>query len=388
MATVNRDDNDLARDPVEHIPGEETRRPLKDKIGLCLSGGGYRAMLFHLGTLWRLNELGLLRELDRISSVSGGSITSAVLGMNWSRLGFDAAGVAQNFEREVVTPVRRLADKTIDRKTILGGIFLPGSIGSKVVKAYRKHVYGDATLQAFPDEPRFILNATSLQSGALWRFSKPYLWDYRVGKIANPNIQLAAAVAASSAFPPVLSPAFFEFNESDFEPGTGNDLQRPPFTTEVYMTDGGVYDNLGLETVWKRYKTVLVSNAGGRMKEDEKPPRAWIRQSIRVLKLIDNQVRSLRIRQLIASYIDGRREGAYWGIRTDIRHYGLPDALDCPIAKTTELANESTRLRAMDSRLQQRLINWGYAVCDAAIRSHYDKTKPKPEGFPYPGTGV
>ena len=63
---------------------------LEEGWALCLSGGGYRAMLFHLGTLWRLNELGYLAKLDRISSVSGGSITSGVLGASWASLDFDA----------------------------------------------------------------------------------------------------------------------------------------------------------------------------------------------------------------------------------------------------------------------------------------------------------
>lgn len=48
-------------------------------IGLALSGGGFRATLFHCGALWRLNDLGVLARLDRISSVSGGSITAGVL---------------------------------------------------------------------------------------------------------------------------------------------------------------------------------------------------------------------------------------------------------------------------------------------------------------------
>ena len=70
--------------------------------------------------------------------------------------------------------------------------------------------------------------------------------------------------SASSAFPPVLSPCELRLNENDFTPNSGDDLQRRPFTTHVFLTDGGVYDNLGLETVWKRYQTVLVSDAGGR----------------------------------------------------------------------------------------------------------------------------
>lgn len=47
-----------------------------DKRLLALSGGGYRAMLFHVGALWRLNELGELGRLTHISSVSGGSIAA------------------------------------------------------------------------------------------------------------------------------------------------------------------------------------------------------------------------------------------------------------------------------------------------------------------------
>ena len=69
--------------PVHEIPGDELRSP-QEGIALCLSVGGYRAMLFHLGALWRLNELGHLSRLARISSVSGGSITAGALAKNWS----------------------------------------------------------------------------------------------------------------------------------------------------------------------------------------------------------------------------------------------------------------------------------------------------------------
>src|SRR5262245_56890424 len=62
--------------PVEWLPGDEGRAP-DDALALCLSGGGYRAMLFHLGVLFRLNEAGYLPRLDRVSSVSGGSIPQA-----------------------------------------------------------------------------------------------------------------------------------------------------------------------------------------------------------------------------------------------------------------------------------------------------------------------
>ena len=140
MAPNNGQNEFDPRSPVEHIDTRSKHKEVTEGIALCLSGGGYRAMLFHLGALWRLNELGYLKKLSRTSSVSGGSITSAVLGMNWSNLAFDDHGVARNFGSEVVGPVRHLAGKTIDRKSILVGIFTPGSISDKIADAYRKHL--------------------------------------------------------------------------------------------------------------------------------------------------------------------------------------------------------------------------------------------------------
>jgi len=375
-------------DPVQLIPGDESRSKPEPGIGLCLSGGGYRAMLFHLGALWRLYESGLLRTVKRISSVSGGSITAGVLGLKWNQLSFDPGRLETDFLPNVVRPIRSLASETIDAEAIILGIALPGRISDRVAAAYESHLFGNATLQDLPDEPRFVINATNVQSGVLWRFMKPYMRDYRVGKVKKPAIPLARAVAASSAFPPLLSPLELRLDPNDFEPKSGLDLQKPPFTSKVALTDGGVYDNLGLETVWKRLETVLVSDGGGKLQAEEEPKSDWARHSYRILEVIDNQVRSLRKRQVIDSFKSGARKGAYWGIRTDIKDYRLQDALDCPFERTTELAETATRLKRMDDLLQERIINWGYAVCDAALRKHVDPKLPHPQGFPYPEARV
>ena len=374
--------------PVELIDtGSRSPQP-QPGMALCLSGGGYRAMLFHVGALWRLNDVGLLPKIARISSVSGGSITAGILGLKWTTLAFNAAGVAQRFNAEVVDPIRLLASKTIDATAILSGTLLPGSIGDQVSAAYRKYLFADATLQDLPDQPRFVINATNVQSGALWRFMKPYMRDYRVGEVQQPTISLATAVAASAAFPPALSPVTLELHNSDFVPHSGQDLQREPFTTEVVLTDGGVYDNLGLETAWKRYTTILVSDGGGKMEAEAEPKHDWARHSYRILNLIDNQVRSLRKRQAIESFKSHQREGAYWGIRTNIADYQLADALDCPFARTMALAQIPTRLKRLEPEVQERLINWGYAVCDAALRKHVDPTLARPGDFVYPQVRV
>ncbi len=374
--------------PVDPKGVEASKGVPLDGTALCLSGGGYRAMLFHLGTLWRLNELGYLAKLDRISSVSGGSITAAVLALNWTRLGFDGGGVARQFQTLVVDPVRRLGGKTLDVPSVLFGVFGRGGVGDRVADAYRRHLFGTATLQDLPDRPVFVLNATNMQSGVLWRFTKEYTWDYRVGQIKNPRIELAVAVAASAAFPPVLSPVTLKLEDAAYTPNTGEDLQRPPFTTRVVLTDGGVYDNLGLETAWKSCRTILISDAGGNLNPEEEPKGDWLRHTLRNLFIIDNQVRSLRRRIIIDAYEVKNRLGAFWSIRTDIRNYRLPrNPLGCPFEQTIRLANIATRLKALPPDTQERLINWGYAACDAALRRHVDPGLPEP-AFPYPRVGV
>ena len=83
---------------------DDPNRP-QPGIALCLSGGGYRAMVFHLGALWRLYDAGLLGTVSRISSVSGGSITAALLGLKWHKLSFDASRLQSDFVPELVQPI-------------------------------------------------------------------------------------------------------------------------------------------------------------------------------------------------------------------------------------------------------------------------------------------
>jgi NTE family protein len=374
--------------PVRRLPTDPPGDAPEPGIALCLSGGGYRAMVFHVGALWRLNELGWLAKLDRVSSVSGGSITSGVLAHRWSDLAFDDGGVAQGFHQAVVAPVRALAGKTIDVSAILKGTFLPGSVASFVARRYDRELFGGATLQDIPDRPRFVFNATNLQSGVLWRFSKPYMWDYRVGKIAEPGERLSTAVAASSAFPPFLSPMKLRLSPGDYEPGTGTDLEEEAYQRRPVLSDGGVYDNLGLETGWKRYTTVLVSDGGGHFKAKQRVWANWILQPVRVLGVIDSQVRALRKRQVVGGLAARLRQGAYWSVWSHIADYGLPDALAASEAATTMLAETPTRLGKLDSARQERLINWGYTICDTAMRKWVLPGTPQPTSLPYPAAGI
>jgi NTE family protein len=213
--------------------------------------------------------------------------------------------------------------------------------------------------------------------------------DYRVGRVKDPNVVLAAVVTASSAFPPFLSPYHLDLSPFTFDPDPKADLQRPPFTTAAVLSDGGVYDNMGLETVWKHFQTVLVSDAGAKIQAEERPHDDWPRQMYRVLDVIDNQVRSQRARQVVGSYQlpptdPMHRNGALWTIRTNIKAYAAANALPCEFAKTTMLARVPTRLAALPAATQEQLINWGYAITDAALRARYNPALPV-GAFPYPG---
>lgn len=371
-----------AAEPVARQP-DDGDNPTQG-MALCLSGGGYRAMLFHVGVMWRLNEAGMLRELDRISSVSGGSITAGVLALNWDRLDFDASGVAQAFEDQLVDPIRRMAGVGVDVTSVLAGLGLPfTSVSDRVAKAYRKHLFGKATLQSLPDNPRFVFNATNLESGVLMRFSKPYLADYRVGQVLNPDLPLAVAVAASSAFPPVLSPCTIDLEHEDWVTVPGNDLTTPDFRGQIRLSDGGVYDNLGLQAAWTQCRTLLVADAGGRMGADPSPATDWARHSARVLQVIDNQVRSLRKRQVIEAFKAERRDGAYLGIRSEVADYGLADAMPADPEVTARLAATPTRLDDLPAERQEMLINWGYVITDTGVRKHVRTDLPRGT-LPYP----
>jgi len=391
------DENVDPRSPATPIPTDPPADEPEQGMALCLSGGGYRAMLFHVGALRRINELGYLHGLKRISSVSGGSIAAAVLGKAWPMLGFDNNGVAQQFVPRVEAPLRRLASRTIDVPAVLFGLLGPGRPSDYLARYYRRYLFGSSTLQDLPDDvsgPRFVINATNLQSGVLWRFSKPYAADYKVGTIPNPSFELAVAVAASSAFPPFFSPLVLHVPANSYGPMVPPPpLHYPPFTTEVILSDGGVYDNLGLETAWKRYTSVLVSDGGGRLEPSERPSSFWPLHMLRVLNVIDSQVRSRRKIQVVASYTTppghpGHRDGAYWSSWTDIGEYSAPDTLPCPPDKTIKLATVPARLAALSGTTQMQLINWGYAICDAALRTYLDPSLPAPQAFPYPAVGV
>jgi NTE family protein len=365
---------------------------LEAGIGLALSGGGFRSMLFQAGALLRLNELGVLSRVSRISSVSGGSIAAGYLAKVWNELGSPEAHVFQNFRMRYVEPIVAFSRQKIDVVNALTGLLPWTTAAEEVAKSYEE-LLGPATLQDLPEIPRFVFCATNLQTGVLWRFSKPYAGDYLVGRIDKPAFKLAQAVAASSAFPPILSPLALQPPPASFANWSSGGATVPlpslaQFREKVMLTDGGVYDNHGLEPVLKRYMTIFVSDGGAPFERVGTPGIDWISQLRRVLDVTDNQVRALRRRDLIDRLRLGNdafrqgarnaiqpttyeRTGAYWGIDTDPGRVDPPGALSCGLALADRLARLPTRLSDLGERETKQLVNWGYAICDRSIRANY-----------------
>src|SRR4029079_19643552 len=110
---------------------------------------------------------------------------------------------------------------------VVTGLLPWTSAGEALAKSYNAYLFDRATLPALPDCPKFVFCATNYQSGVLWRFSKPYAGDYVVGRWDKPDLSLAKAVAASSAFPPFLSPLTLMLSQGTLQDWAEPSASRP-----------------------------------------------------------------------------------------------------------------------------------------------------------------
>lgn len=358
---------------------------LTDTRAVALSGGGYRAMLFHLGFLWRLRDAGILQGIERFSSVSGGSITAGMLALAWPRIDWNDDG--RSFRALVADPLMGISGQSID---VVGGILgrIPGLYGAWTRRAYDKHLYHGARLRDLGGRPRFTFNATSLHSGRLVRFNNEYFADYSTGMWEVGDLSLALAVAASSAFPPVLSPVVIDLSEHKARAVTGTTHKPPP---KLYLADGGVYDNLGIEAVWKRCRTIYASDAGAAFGYLEKAPALLSKQAMQITFIMQDQIGALRFRQLLYGYEQAEpgtaahRNGFL--VASDYLLKPRPEGgLPFNEARALELAATATRLSKFDHKLAEALVNWGYIATDDRLRKA--GTPAGLRALPYPATPV
>ena len=351
----------------------------REGIALCLSGGGFRAALFHAGALRRLNELGLLSQVRTVSSVSGGSIASALLASVWSRLERDGPRFT-NLEPLFEQPLRAFCGRNIRNRPLLWGRLDPRNwprllsstfSATDLLASEYERLVGSIRLSALPHHPRFVFCAANLQTGVSFEMSARAIGDYVLGYSEPGRFTLAEAVAASSSFPFAFPPLVRALDRDAF---VGGDPQAVAMGFRpgpcITLTDGGVYDNMGLEPAWKTHAVVLVSD-GGTPFEIQARARAWlVPRLLRSFQVIANQALAVRKRWLVAAYLRGVYRGAYWGLGTDRDEYQTPGA-PRPAGYSGRVLD---RLRVVRTDLdrfspaeQSVLMNHGWALAGAAL---------------------
>ena len=366
---------------VETSKLEARYRPGRERkgIALCLSGGGFRAALFHAGAIRRLNELGVLSRVRTISSVSGGSIASGLLATVWTRL--ERVGDRfTNLESLFEQPLRAFCGSNIRNGPLLWGRLNPRNWPRLLSSAFSatdllaveyRRLLGSVRLSALPDTPRFVFCAANLQTGVSFELSARSIGDYALGYAEPGPLTLAEAVAASSSFPFAFPPLVRTMDVDAFSGGDPKAVAagfRPG--PRVALTDGGVYDNMGLEPAWKTHATVLVSD-GGTPFEIQARTRTWLVPRLqRSFQVVANQALAVRKRWLISAYLRGVYGGAYWGLGTDPDEYRPPGGAR-PAGYSGRVIDRlrvvRTDLDRFSAALQSVLMNQGWALAGAAL---------------------
>ena len=237
-------------------------------LGLALSGGGSRAAAFHCGTISALSDLHLLDEVDVVSTVSGGSLLGAAWVAAMIR-GRSLGEFTNSMQKELSRGfVARSIRPSLLRLLSPGG---PYSRTHLLAETFDRIMFQGLTLGHLPERPALCINTTVLNTGQTAKFSRDGFstWGIAVSGGDPPhvvpwaNFPLARAVAASAAFPIGLPPLTIGLR--DFPAGTqfrGSLAEAKG----VCLTDGGVLENLGIQTLLKsrRYASwnLVVSDAG------------------------------------------------------------------------------------------------------------------------------
>jgi len=370
---------------MSRLPGRRSSRPaepeqeskyLPDRrrhgLALCLSGGGYRAALFHLGALRRLNELRILSRVETVSSVSGGSILAALLLdaiRPWPQDGERIDQFDQFAER-----VHGLTRKNIRTlwalERALPWNWSDSTIGVRALARRYRREFDDRPLAHLPERPRWIFCATDMSFGVNWISERSRIGDYQAGYASPPPEEwtLSRAVAASSCFPPVFSPLPIELNPDQLKGGLAREhSERDELINRLRLSDGGVYDNMALEPVWKSHQTVLVSDGGATF--DFRPDRGLPSRLGRYLSVQSNQAGAVRKRWLIANFDAKVMSGTYWGIGSNLASYKRENIYSDRLVDEV-ISEIRTDLDCFSRAEQGVLENHGYLLADAAITRH------------------
>ena len=352
-------------------------------IGLALSGGGSRAIAFHLGCLRALHELHLLDRVNVLSTVSGGSVIGALYVVSKQPFPEFEKRIRTMLERGLVWPSVRTAFLTVEGPkslscwAIVGSVnilflgisrflwlvsrFLPpdrrrswelndwyppirrfGSRTTIFKRAIDDQLFKRVRLNELAEsKPLLIINTADLRTGSAFYFTPRDSGSWRLGKLANTDVTIAHAVTASAAHPLWL-PSLDE-RLTFYRRDGSRHVER------VTLADGGVYDNLGLTPLWPdrdstvslnvtSVDTIICCRAGHGLRND--PPSQFLIARLKsafacihnraengTVKRLFELRQSGKLRNLIVPYLgqdDGRLKYPPAGLVTREEAYSYP----------------------------------------------------------------
>ena len=245
------------------------------KLALALSGGGVRATVFHLGILLRLASENHLEKIAKLSTVSGGSLAVGLI-FSSSKLSWPNS---EEYIKTILPHIAKVLTTRSLQKSTVKEIFISPwfqSRGNKFAKAMEKTWGIHGTLKELSKTPEWFINSTSINTGKNWRFSQNHMGDWVFGHNFDQQIDLSMALAASAAIPYLVGKIKIPISAEGWnkiDPATDIPIQSiTPASKSVLLWDGGVYENLGVEALYKpdrnfigEFDVLLVADASARL---------------------------------------------------------------------------------------------------------------------------
>jgi len=337
-------------------------------VALVLSGGGIRAMVFHLGVLRLLAEHGMLERVTRISTVSGGSLLVGLIFQEYQL----AWPSSEAFLSQVYPALR---SKLCSRSLQWGAarqLLRPANLrfllsrANLLARALRVEWGITGKLTDLPRFPEWSINGTTAENGKRFRFKATELGDYELGYAAPGNFPLANAMAVSAAFPGGFGPltldaSKFVWKRRPWGAPAGSEAVVDIGYRRLHLYDGGVYDNLGLEPYFDAGRgrsklsgeSIVVSDAGAPLAPGFSFGALNMFRLKRVADIMSDQAHALRVRTF-ATYLQAQPgRGAFVYIGTPLSTSGRCESGEYA-------ARFPTTLRRLELEEFDRLASHGY----------------------------
>jgi NTE family protein len=349
-------------------------------------------MAFHAGVLRFLAEHNGMERISNISSVSGGSLVVGLL----MHLNSNRWPTSDQYLGISLAQLRKTLTTTSLESGICRELRRPSNwkyvlSRANVLARAIENTWGiHSTLDDLPGTPSWSINATTAETGKRFRFKGGELRDWVLGSAQTYGFALSDAMAVSAAFPGLIGPYVLDCSAYKWElPVYGvTENTRPAHERfkKIHLYDGGVYDNLGLEAFFDAGRgpkpgmegTIVVSDAGAPLPTGFDLGRLNIYRLKHVADIMSDQVRSLRVRGLVAHAMKEPGNAAYLRIGATADEFAKQFEIRCPEGawmtkeQTAEASTFPTRLMRLTEEKFDILERHGYeAAAVGAAAFHF-----------------